>query len=102
MTIEILFLFLYSKYISINSPKTGIANKLWNSAFDIWGLYKKLKPINKKIFYHGPCQLRSHGMGQPAVKILRLIPNISLTISNADCCGIGGTFGYSKSNSIIS
>ena len=41
-------------------------------------------------------------MGQPAVKLLRLIPNISLTISNADCCGIGGTFGYSKSNSIIS
>ena len=28
ITIAILFLFLYSKYMSINKPKIGIANKL--------------------------------------------------------------------------
>ena len=62
----------------------------------------KMKPINKKIFYHGPCQLRSHGIGQPAVELLRLIPQISLFLSESDCCGIGGTFGYAKGRNEIS
>lgn len=62
----------------------------------------EMKPINKKIFYHGPCQLRSHGIGQPAVELLRLIPKLSLSLSEADCCGIGGTFGYVKERNEIS
>ena len=65
-------------------------------------LAKKMKPIDKKIFYHGPCQLRSHGIGQPAVELLRLIPKISLSLSEADCCGIGGTYGYVKGRNEIS
>ena len=55
-----------------------------------------------KIFYHGPCQLRNHGMGQPAVQLLKLIPDISISISESECCGIGGTFGYEKNNNKIS
>ena len=33
---------------------------------------------------------------QPAVELLRLIPGIELELSQADCCGIGGTYGYVK------
>jgi len=64
---------------------------------------KNLNPINfKKVFYHGPCQLKSHSMGLPALEIMRLIPELIIILSEADCCGIGGTYGYSKEKSHIS
>ncbi|MBT68259.1 MAG: hypothetical protein CMO25_02520, partial [Thiotrichales bacterium] len=64
---------------------------------------KNLNPINfKKVFYHGPCQLKSHSMGLPALEIIRLIPELKIILSEADCCGIGGTYGYSKEKSHIS
>lgn len=54
------------------------------------------KPVPLRVLYHGPCQLRGHRMGQPAVELLRLIPGLELTLSEADCCGIGGTYGYDR------
>ena len=59
-------------------------------------LRESLKPLPSKVLYHGPCQLRGHKMGAPAVELLRLIPGIELEISQADCCGIAGTYGYHK------
>ena len=41
-------------------------------------------------------------MGQPAVELLRIIPELEIVLSEADCCGIGGTFGYVKDKSNIS
>jgi len=55
-----------------------------------------------KVLYHGPCQLRSHQVGLPAVTLLHLIPEIDLHLSQADCCGIGGTYGYDVKKSFIS
>ena len=57
---------------------------------------KALKPLPLRVLYHGPCQLRGHRMGQPAVELLGLIPGIELELSKADCCGIGGTYGYGR------
>lgn len=59
-------------------------------------LQKALKPLALKALYHGPCQLSGHQMGHPAVELLRLIPGVELELSQADCCGIGGTYGYDK------
>ena len=55
-----------------------------------------------KVLYHGPCQLRSHQVGLPAITLLNLIPEIDLHLSQADCCGIGGTYGYDVKKSSIS
>jgi len=55
-----------------------------------------LQRLPLKVFYHGPCQLRDHKMGEPALELLRLIPGIELILSRADCCGIGGTYGYDR------
>lgn len=55
-----------------------------------------MKPLPLKVLYHGPCQLRGHQRGEPAVALLRLVPGIELELSQADCCGIGGTHGYDK------
>ncbi len=53
-----------------------------------------LTPLPLRILYHGPCQLRGHRMGMPAVELLRLIPELSSELSQADCCGVSGTYGY--------
>ena len=55
-----------------------------------------------KALYHGPCQLRSHKMGQPAAELIQHIPGLQLELSHADCCGIGGTYGNHKEKYNIS
>jgi glycerol-3-phosphate dehydrogenase subunit C len=54
------------------------------------------KPIRAKAVYHPPCQLRSHGVGFPALRILQQIPEFDVHLSNVDCCGIAGTYGLKK------
>ncbi|NIS81459.1 MAG: hypothetical protein GTO14_14935 [Anaerolineales bacterium] len=51
------------------------------------------EPIRARALYHPPCQLRSHGVGTPAVQVLRLIPRLELYISDTACCGVAGTYG---------
>jgi glycerol-3-phosphate dehydrogenase subunit C len=52
-----------------------------------------LLPIHKRALYHPPCQLRSHNIGIPALSILRDIPGLELELSEAECCGMAGTYG---------
>ena len=54
------------------------------------------KPIELSAVYHAPCQLKSQGMGQPAMEILKLIPGVEAVESGATCCGIAGTYGLKK------
>lgn len=54
------------------------------------------RPIEMTVPYHAPCQLKSQGMGQPAVEVLRLIPGLTVVESGAACCGIAGTYGLKK------
>ena len=99
----------YSEYLdfvdqdSLNVSRSikDICEYLLETHFDF--LSKNLNSLNlKKVFYHGPCQLKSHSMGLPAFEIMRLIPGLKVVLSEADCCGIGGTYGYSKEKSYIS
>jgi glycerol-3-phosphate dehydrogenase subunit C len=53
-----------------------------------------LKSIPRLFPYHAPCQYRAHRLGIPALEILRLIPDLTIIESHADCCGIAGTYGY--------
>jgi len=52
-----------------------------------------LTPINASALYHPPCQLRNHGVGMPALGILRRIPGLNVQLSDAMCCGVAGTYG---------
>ena len=62
----------------------------------VWG--GELEPgfgaLPRRVVYHGPCQLRSHGVGQPAVELLARLEGIELAESGAECCGIAGTYGF--------
>jgi len=50
-------------------------------------------PIPMKVAYHAPCQLKSQGMGYPALDVLALIPELTVVESGLPCCGIAGTYG---------
>ena len=52
--------------------------------------------------YHQPCQYKGHRIGNPAVDVLALIPELTIIQSNVTCCGIAGTYGYKKEKYEIS
>jgi glycerol-3-phosphate dehydrogenase subunit C len=60
------------------------------------------KELPLKVAYFAPCHLRSLGIGLPALDILRLIPSLQIENIEADCCGLGGTFGFKKEKYEIS
>jgi glycerol-3-phosphate dehydrogenase subunit C len=60
------------------------------------------KELSLKAAYFAPCHLRSLNIGLPALEILRLIPGLQLENIDADCCGLGGTFGFKKEKYEIS
>ena len=73
---------------------TDICEFLRNRHFD--HLSSILGAVPGRVLYHGPCQLHGHGMGVPAMELLRLVPDLSVEVSEADCCGVAGTYGYDR------
>jgi glycerol-3-phosphate dehydrogenase subunit C len=59
-------------------------------------LQSELKPIRARALYHGPCQLRGHQAGWPAIELLCRIDGLEIEISRASCCGTAGTYGYDR------
>ena len=55
-----------------------------------------LRAVRARAIYHGPCQLRGHRMGQPALELLARIPGLEIERSRAACCGTAGTYGYDR------
>jgi glycerol-3-phosphate dehydrogenase subunit C len=66
------------------------------------GFNTHFKEISLKAAYFAPCHLRTLGIGLPALEILRLIPGLKIDNIEADCCGMGGTFGFKKEKYEIS
>ena len=55
-----------------------------------------LRPVLRRLLYHPPCQLRSHRIGTPALRILRRIPGLEIAVSAVECCGVAGTYGLKR------
>lgn len=49
--------------------------------------------LDQDLPYHAPCQLRSHGIGLPALDLFALVPGLRAVDLDHDCCGIAGTYG---------
>jgi len=62
----------------------------------------KLKPGPKKILLHGHCHQKSMGLVPAAKNLLERIPGSSVVDMDAGCCGMAGSFGYSKKHYDIS
>ena len=52
--------------------------------------------LRETLPYHGPCQLRSHGIGFPALDLFALVPGLQAMDMDHDCCGIAGTYGLKR------
>ncbi len=50
-------------------------------------------PMPQTLPYHPPCQLKSHGIGTPAMSLFALVPGLMAVDSDHDCCGAAGTYG---------
>jgi glycerol-3-phosphate dehydrogenase subunit C len=57
--------------------------------------------LPRRVLYHPPCQLRSHGIGLPAVDVLSGLDGLELAETGAECCGIAGTYGFKSEKSEI-
>lgn len=66
------------------SYKLDLANYIANS--------DSSKP---KIFYHGHCQMKTIGAGYVASEFFQRL-NYTVDVSNVECCGMAGSFGYKK------
>lgn len=55
-----------------------------------------LKRWDVTIPYHQPCQVKSQGIGMPAIRLMESIPGVTVVESGQPCCGIAGTYGLKK------
>ena len=91
----------YEHILGMNDAQTRqVAAGVWDICEFLAMLHSEgrlrtdFQPIERRIPYHAPCQLKSHGMGRPALDVLDLIPGLHAIEMDAECCGIAGTYGY--------
>ena len=51
-----------------------------------------------KVAYHTPCHMEKLGWAYYSIELLKLIPNVELTVLDSQCCGLAGTYGFKKEN----
>jgi glycerol-3-phosphate dehydrogenase subunit C len=59
------------------------------------------RPNPIKTAYFAPCHLKSLNIGLPALELLRLVPGLDVRLVEAECCGLGGLYGFKKEKSAI-
>lgn len=82
------------------------AEELATHLFDICGFLLRLQeeertavPLEARIAraaYFTPCHLRSLNSGLPALELLRHVPGLDIRVIEAECCGLGGLYGFKK------
>ena len=55
-----------------------------------------------RIAYHVPCHNEKLGWGIFTKALLGMIPGVSLTTLDSNCCGMAGTYGFKKENHAFS
>lgn len=97
----------YSQLLNIPGSE-GVAPHLFDLFEFLNGLKESgtlnthFKEVPIRVAYFAPCHLRSLGIGYPALDILRLIPRLQVDNVEANCCGLGGMFGFKKEKYEIS
>ena len=88
----------YAHLLEINGAEK-VGARVYDICEYLWMLHEAgeldvdFQPVPMRLLYHAPCHLKSHGIGYPATRLLRLIPGVHLEEVDEGCCGISGTFG---------
>ena len=91
------------EYRSVLGMQSEEADLVAANTYDFFEFLEKLEAEGKlkagfrhmpeRIVYHAPCQFRTHAVGRPAADLLRRIPGVVVVETQADCCGVAGTYG---------
>jgi glycerol-3-phosphate dehydrogenase subunit C len=88
----------YAHLMDIPGSQT-LGSRVYDICEYLWMLHEKgelnldFETVQMRVLYHAPCHLKSHGMGYPAMRLLRLVPGVTVEEVDEGCCGISGTFG---------
>jgi glycerol-3-phosphate dehydrogenase subunit C len=93
-------------YVDLLDIRTAPAYRVAESVYDICEFLRMLHDqgelntdlgaLPRPLAYHAPCQLKSHGIGRPALDLMDLIPGLRAVEMDAECCGTAGTYGYKE------
>ncbi|MEM6799240.1 MAG: anaerobic glycerol-3-phosphate dehydrogenase subunit C, partial [Planctomycetota bacterium] len=94
----------YPQILGDDEDAQLVASNTQEAGHYLWGLHKRgrlkldFQPLPYRIAHHTPCHLRALGVGEPAVNLLRLVPELRLVQLEKGCSGMAGTFGMKKAN----
>jgi glycerol-3-phosphate dehydrogenase subunit C len=78
------------------APQVRDVSELLLDLADAGDLREGLRPLPLRVPYHQPCQARGHGLGKPALELLRLVPGLEPIELDRACCGVAGTYGLKR------
>lgn len=95
---------LKNEYVSIldNDDAKLVANHAWEAGQYLWQLHQRneleldFKPLSTSILYHTPCHLKAIDSEHSGLRLLDLIPGVTVTNANAGCSGMAGTYGMRR------
>jgi glycerol-3-phosphate dehydrogenase subunit C len=93
-------------YVDLLDIHTEAAARVAANVYDICEFLRMLDqrgelntnfaPVDRVVSYHAPCQLKSHGIGKPALDLMDLVPRLRTIEMDVECCGTAGTYGYKQ------
>ena len=93
----------YREMLDLRDPdEEAVAGATWDICEFLLDLHEqgrldtRFGRLDEPLPYHAPCQLRSHGIGLPAMDLFALVPGLEATDLDHDCCGVAGTYGLKR------
>ncbi|MCX5831154.1 MAG: heterodisulfide reductase-related iron-sulfur binding cluster [Deltaproteobacteria bacterium] len=81
-----------------------VADHIYDAGEYLWRLHGEgrlntdFNAMPLKVFYHNPCHLKVQNIIDAPVRLLQLIPGLTIVKTNINCCGMGGSYGMKKVN----
>lgn len=81
-----------------------VADNTQEASHYLWSLHQRghlkldFQALPYRVAHHTPCHVRALGIGEPAVNLLRLIPELRVAQLEKGCSGMAGTFGMKRAN----
>lgn len=87
---------LDNKKTQLVSERTYFFSQYLNKLDEKKELNKEFKKLSLSVAYHSPCHLKAQKLDSESVKLLNLIPGISVIELDRGCCGMAGTAGFKR------
>lgn len=95
---------LKNEYVHIfdNDDARLVAEHSWEAGQYLWRLHAQneleldFRPLSTSVLYHTPCHLKAIDQEYSGMRLLSLIPGVTVQNANAGCSGMAGTFGMRK------